>query len=201
MNWFAAKWHKFLNKSWYRKLTDILFIVLFIAILTPNGRVYYQRILLQLGLFNAQLEANPNETYPVNLSRLILTNIQTQETFTGQSFQNKVVFLNFWATWCPPCKAEIPSLTQLYENEKNDSNIVFLFVSSEPRKKLIDFVAKQELKLPIYQLQNLPQELWYSSLPTTIIINKNSELISFHQGMANWDTPEIYEQLKLLKNE
>lgn len=110
------------------------------------------------------------------------------------SFKNKVVVVNFWATWCPPCIAEMPSFEKLYLEYKKD--VVFLFVANDDKDKVENFMEKNKYQIPIYFMTSEnPSELESNSLPTTYIINKSGEIIVEKVGAADWNSNNIHEIL------
>lgn len=85
-------------------------------------------------------------------------------------FRGKVIFLNVWATWCPPCVNEMPSIERLYEQVK-DEGIVFICASAEDRETVRRFVSEHGYKLPIYTFAGEPPEVFRAeAVPTTFII-------------------------------
>jgi len=111
---------------------------------------------------------------------------------------NKVVFMNFWATWCVPCIAEFPSLNDLYKKYKDNDQIVFLFLSYESSGKVKRFMKeKAEFNLPFYnfELKSKPNLFSSSGIPTTIIINTKGEMVLKHTGMAHWDSDNVMKLL------
>jgi len=71
-----------------------------------------------------------------------------------RNFENKVLFINYWATWCNPCLAEMPSMAELYNQYKENNNIVFLYLSKEDADTIIDYIPKNSSleQLPIYKI-------------------------------------------------
>ena len=63
--------------------------------------------------------------------------------FDFETTRKKVVLINFWATWCPPCVAEMPDLQALYDDYKAD--VVFLFVAHDEREKVNDFLKRKDI--------------------------------------------------------
>lgn len=114
--------------------------------------------------------------------------------------EGKVVLINFWATWCPPCVAEMPSLQNLY-NEYGD-RVDFYFVTSEDPEKVTSFMEKKNLDLPIYiQKYEEPKEITTQALPTTYVISKQNEIIIEESGAATWDSKKVKEILNTLLSE
>lgn len=118
-------------------------------------------------------------------------------------FKGKVVVMNFWATWCPPCIIEMPSLDKLAIDLKDNNNIAFMAVEVDMNiKKAEDFMTKNKYALPLYTLNgNLPAELESSSIPMTVILDKNGEIVAKHTGMLDFGAEKIKENLIALSNE
>ena len=110
--------------------------------------------------------------------------------------KGKTAFLNFWATWCPPCVAEMPSLDKLSQKMKNEP-VAFLCVSSEDAKTLKDFMEKKKFSLPIYMFDGeLPSVFKTEGIPASFIVSPKGEIVFKHIGSANWNDPSSSEFLK-----
>jgi len=112
------------------------------------------------------------------------------------TLEGKTVFINIWATWCPPCIAEMPDIQDLYE--KVNHEVVFVMISQdkdfETAKK---FVSKKGFNFPIYQLATpLPGVYYSQSIPTTFVIAPNGKIVSKTTGMAKYDTEGFREFLE-----
>jgi Thiol-disulfide isomerase and thioredoxins len=108
--------------------------------------------------------------------------------------EGKVILINFWATWCPPCVAEMPYLQKLYETYKDE--VDFYFVTSEVRDKLQLFLDKKGYDIPVYiPLEREPDLLENTSLPTTFLISQTGEIIIRKVGAASWNNEAIHELL------
>jgi thiol-disulfide isomerase/thioredoxin len=107
-----------------------------------------------------------------------------------QSYRGKKLFVNLWATWCPPCRAEMPSIEKLYEAaHKENTQFVLLSLDNdfETAKK---YIQANGLKLPIYfPAGDLPELFAVNGIPTTFIFNEAGELIERREGSENYDTP------------
>ncbi len=113
--------------------------------------------------------------------------------------KGKVIFMNFWATWCPPCVAEMPSIDNLHE-EMGDE-VAFVMLSLDKNfDKAISFNEKKDYDLPIYQLAGqLPAMYRSSAIPTTFVIDADGNLALTHKGMADYDTDDFKSFLNSLK--
>ncbi len=116
------------------------------------------------------------------------------------AFKGKVVFVNNWASWCPPCIAEMPSI-QALKNRLKGEDVVFVMVSfDEDPEKSKAFVKKRNFDFDIY----FPGDRYpypTSSIPATFILDRSGAVISEHVGMADYSSDELAEQLKALANE
>src|SRR5690606_9255407 len=111
--------------------------------------------------------------------------------------QNKVAIINIWATWCPPCVAEMPSFQKLYNDYGN--HVDFYFVSNENAEILKRFIEKNNYTFPVHQpLENEPDALSSKVLPTTFVLDKNGKIVVNRTGAANWNSKEFREQLDIL---
>lgn len=121
------------------------------------------------------------------------------QTFNFEQARDKVVFINFWATWCPPCVAEMPSLQILY-NEYGDK-VMFLFVAQDGAEKVTSFIDHKGYDLPVYfSITEAPSLLSAKLLPTTYLLDKNGKIIIAETGAADWNsqkTREILDKLLL----
>jgi thiol-disulfide isomerase/thioredoxin len=115
----------------------------------------------------------------------------------------KAVFLNFWATWCPPCRSEMPSMESLYQRFKG-KGLEFLAVDiMEDRDDVADFVDANKFTFPIAIDSDGRASQNYSTgyVPTTFIIDKNGDVIAIAVGGKDWNTPAVIAAFDaLLKN-
>lgn len=111
-----------------------------------------------------------------------------------ETYKGKVILINNWATWCPPCVAEMPSLQRLYD--KYQDKVVFLFVAHDKPEKVDAFLKKNEMHVPVYyMLTNPPSQLSSNSIPTTFIINKEGEIVVRKTGAADWNSGQVHQIL------
>ncbi|MDH5203286.1 MAG: TlpA family protein disulfide reductase [Nitrospirota bacterium] len=120
-----------------------------------------------------------------------------KELDVGKS-KGKVIFLNFWATWCPPCVAEMSSIQRLYDEIKSEG-IDFICVSDEKRTKVSKFVKEKGFTFPIYTLVgDQPQVLRTRGIPATFIISQDGQVVFKHVGAAKWDHKTSIDFMKKL---
>jgi thiol-disulfide isomerase/thioredoxin len=122
------------------------------------------------------------------------------ERVNMKQFEGKVIFLNFWATWCPPCIAEMPGINNLYKDVKND-NVEFVMLSVDRNfEKAKKFRDSKGFDFEIYAATGpIPQMYSSSSIPTTYVIDANGNLALTHLGMGDFDNKEFKQFLKKLQ--
>lgn len=105
--------------------------------------------------------------------------------------------INFWATWCPPCIAEMPSLQKLYDAYNED--VVFLFITNEPKDVTSEFKSQKAYSFPVYQRRsNAPKPLITKGIPRTVIIDKSGRIVIDKSGAVDWFSSSIREKLEIL---
>jgi peroxiredoxin len=121
-----------------------------------------------------------------------------------KTFKGKIIFLNFWASWCGPCKEEMPSMETLYQQYKG-RDFIFLTISldyggTELVKK---FIEKHGYHFPVLlDPQGRTLDLFeINKLPATIIIDKNGKMIGRAIGSRNWSSPEVFSLIDQMLND
>ncbi|MEO9801603.1 MAG: TlpA disulfide reductase family protein [Reichenbachiella sp.] len=150
---------------------------------------FLQRIILSTGVM--QVEVIDEDKQQIADYNFKLTDERGQVADFSQ-FKGQTVFLNFWATWCPPCVAEMPDIHDLYEKMENE-NVVFVLISQDDNfDKAKNFLERKEYSFPIYQLASpLPKVFASRSIPTTFVISPEGKIIAKRTGMAKYDTEEF----------
>lgn len=108
-------------------------------------------------------------------------------------FKGKTVFINLWATWCPPCRAEMPHIEDMYQKVKDTENLEFLMIALDKEfEKSKKFIDDKEFTFPVVHASyGLNQSLQSESIPTTLVVNPSGEIIFYQEGMSNFDTEEF----------
>jgi len=184
-----------------KNLSNIIFIAFIIFLFTPYGlpvRAYLIKgvSFVTTRVFN--MEIDKNERVNLNSYEWELVGIDG-ERINLNSYKDQVILINFWATWCPPCIAEMPSFEELYKDYKDQ--VVFLFVASDEEAKVKKFITDKGYSFPVYfEMNNRPEEIRSNSLPTTYIINRNGEIVVDKTGAADWNSGKVRDMLdELLK--
>ena len=158
-------------------------------ILIQNKFLKLFNILALLILFSVSATAQVKEGE--NAPNFTLKNLYGKEISLNQ-FRGKHVLINFWATWCGPCKIEMPSLEALYERFK-DRNFVLLAISNDMFGANIvkPFVKAHNINFPVLLDQRLKVSNAFGvvSLPTTFMIDPQGKIIGALFGAEDWATP------------
>ena len=113
--------------------------------------------------------------------------------------KKKLILVNFWATWCPPCIKEIPDLLNLKKKFERDIEIIFVSVDANPTKVIPKFLKKNELdnfQTYIDKKLNLTKELEVKVMPTTLVISKGPYELSRVEGYIDWLNKELLTELE-----
>lgn len=174
---------------------------------------FAHRGLLATGLMNPDVEEisqersneNENKGEAVTMSDPIQADFNFKlidregNTISLEDFKGKVIFMNMWATWCPPCIAEMPSIDKLHE-EMGDEVAFIMLSLDDDFEKAKDFDKRNGYGLPIYAPgSNLPAMYQSSAIPTTYVIDAKGNLVLTHKGMADYSDPEFKKFLNSLK--
>lgn len=172
---------------------SIFFLVLILIVLIPQTRQPLQVFFHKgFALFSPSIE-DENERKSVANYNWKLRD-ENGQTFDFNNAKGKVVVINFWATWCPPCIAEMPSLEKLYHAYNDD--VVFLFVSNENQDIISKFKQKHNYQFKVYSaLTPYPEVFDVSSIPRTFVIDKQGTVVMDKTGAANWYSDKVIATL------
>jgi len=190
---WAEQWHKYRRKKTIWGIAfDFIFTALLISMLFPASRKIVSATIIRYSMFQPRetedliyLKENDYNWYLVDMNG----NRHPFSEFKGQP-----VFLNLWATWCPPCIAEMPSIQRLYD-EYGDK-MAFVLASQEEANTIQAFVKSKGYTFPIYNLAGgMPNVLSSRSIPASFLISSEGKVIMKKQGAAKWDGKKVKQIL------
>ncbi len=172
------------------KLLTLKFILVFIYLISSSSSYAIQ----ELNLKNLVIHKNPKKLEKINFKNV------NNETINLNSFENSLIIINFWATWCAPCIEEMPSLNRLKTNPIfNNLEIIPINVGKDNIAKTKDFYKKlkiNDLKIYFDKDVELAKKFLLRGLPTTVFINKQGEEFARVIGFVNFDDENIIKWLK-----
>lgn len=149
------------------------------------------------GTTPAPLKANPPQALPasqdVRLAQLLA------------QYKGKAVVLNFWATWCEPCREEMPSLARLDRRWQGKGLTVLTVAVADNAKRVEDFLwealpERQTLPVLHDREQTISRAWGARMLPTTLVLDRRHRIVARGLGAIDWDAPAIDKQLQALLN-
>ncbi len=180
--------------EWVKPVVTILIVVVLLKVTGLFAPVVGlgQSAILLTGLFNASASTEDRaKEFDYNFSLQDLGG--TRQDFS--QYRGKVVFLNLWATWCPPCRAEMPSIEGLYQKLKDHDEIVFVMLSvddDDKKDKVQKYISAKAHSFPVFMPSGyLPEQLRVPSIPTTFVISKDGQIVKREVGMRNYDTKKF----------
>lgn len=176
-------------KSW--GLILAFFAFLYFTGLLPVVQGALQSVLLSTGLIKP------------NLERVDLTNQEfdyrgTFQDFDGNTvrlsdYKGKTIFINLWASWCGPCRAEMPHISELYKSVQDQKNLEFLMIGVDNDfQKSKNFIEGKSWSFPaVHASYGLNKSLLSESIPTTLVVNPEGKIVFYQEGMSNFNTDEF----------
>lgn len=176
---------------------NFFLLIILVLMLVPHTR-FPMQVLFNKGLALISSPSLINKESQIKIERY---NWELKD-FNGSSYnletvKGKVVFINFWATWCPPCIAELPSIQALY-NDYSDK-IEFIFISQESPQTIKQFLNKENYTFNVYGYDTKPPVNFdVSTIPRTFLIDKNGTIIFDKIGASNWNSSKVRSTIDLL---
>jgi thiol-disulfide isomerase/thioredoxin len=181
---------------------NVIFIIITaIVFFNADARTLLIRGFMLTGLFNAEVST---ETQKPDLNRLAPAGMtfrkENGELLNLSENKGKVYFINFWATWCPPCRAEMPSINKLASKIEKKDKISFIMVDVDNKmNESVKYMQKNSFNLQVYSsVSPIPEQIFNGTLPTTLIIGPHGNIVFHHTGMADYNTTEMINFLNTL---
>ncbi|MCJ7935652.1 MAG: TlpA family protein disulfide reductase [Chryseobacterium sp.] len=191
-------------KKWIRNngATAILVVLFIVLLINTDARAWLMRQIASTGILNSSIsEPKEKEGGPssARYADLIVRN-EEGAVLSTSALKGKVVFINFWASWCPPCRAEFPSIQEFYNRYSNHPQMVFLTVNLDENPVLgKNYIKEKGFTIPfLTSAGNIPREYFNGSLPTTVVLDKKGEIRLHHSGLADYSKDSFYFQIDAL---
>jgi len=162
-------------------------------------------ILISVLFANHQSQKEQQAVAPAPLIDFSLADLRGEITPISK-WRGKILIINFWATWCPPCLKEIPDFIAL-QNEYADKNVQFIGIAIDTSELVADYLTFIDINYPILMAevegQQLAKQLGnvVNAVPFTIVVNANNEIIYRHPGeLSKTKIRQIIDPLVLKKN-
>lgn len=211
-NKIENKEDKTVTKTWLQYgIFAVIAVILYTTGYHKDVIGFAQRGILATGLLNPKVEQLTAERNPENKNTAAIVPVnpaadlslklldKNGKLVTLEQLKGKAIFMNLWATWCPPCIAEMPSIAKLHE-EMGDEAVFVMISLDDDFEKAKAFTKRKGYELPIYTLAGeLPVMYQSASIPTTYIIDAAGNLALTHKGMADYSNPEFKKFLRSLK--
>lgn len=181
-------------KSWIiKRKGNLIFGIFLLLLIIPATRE-------QMLTFTQRLLAgNPTEIPTKKQHVLPFLNWElidkNEQSVNLKQSKGKIIIINRWATWCLPCRAEMPSFQKLYDKYK--FRVDFYFITNEKETVINKFMQQNNYTFPIYQSASFPHPLLQlSRLPTTFVIGKQGEILIKETGVKDWMAPGFLKYLE-----
>ncbi len=141
----------------------------------------------------------------IKLKRKVKASDFTVQSLNGNTtslsdFRGKVIFLNFWATWCGPCRSEVKDIDSLYKTLKDEDFTVMAIDIQESSKKIVSFMERNDIDFPVYLDSDgmIASQYGVSGIPTTFIIDPDGKIVGWAVGPREWGSMESVELMRSL---
>jgi len=173
-------------------MKTLLKLLLFTTTIYFNPMVYAENIKPPFGIRNYDIGTAPD---------FILQDVDG-ENFALKNTRGRWVFLHFWASWCGPCREEMPAVQRLADTMKDDLTIVMIN-TAEDEDTIFEFLAAIDVELnSLMDVDGLVTEVWKPrGLPTTFLIDPDGKVKYQAIGGREWEKPEYMNFLKQLLNQ
>lgn len=178
-----------MNFKFNRKnISNVIFIIAVLVLLYPPSREWFMGKIA----FSPSIKSE-DKIEQLKSTNWQLKNIKTEEVVNFKDFENKVVFINFWATWCPPCRAEMPMIQDLYNTY--NGKIEFVMVTNENWEKVNTYFTKNSYDLPAFNSLSTPPKNFTetNSIPASYLIDKKGQIRVSKVGAAKWNSNNMID--------
>jgi len=182
-------------KLFKNQWSNIIIAVVILAMIIPGTRKPIQIFVNKLLAFSPSVTSEEKRESIADYNWVLEKNNKDRKEFSDA--KGKVILVNFWATWCPPCIAEMPSFELLYSDYQE--KVEFLFVSNEDHETVRGFLNRKKYSIPAFRpLSEAPEPLKGTTLPTTYLISKTGKIVIMKVGSADWNSESVRKTIDQL---
>lgn len=179
-------------KLFKNQWSNIIIVVVILVLIIPGTRKPIQIFFNKALSFSPSVTSEEDRKTIASYDWSLEKNNRDKENLS--QYEGEVVLINFWATWCPPCIAEMPSFQELYVDYQD--KITFMFVSSEDHETVRGYLNRKNMTLPAYRpLSQPPQPMNGNTLPTTYLLDKQGNIVIQKVGAADWNSQSVRETI------
>jgi thiol-disulfide isomerase/thioredoxin len=185
---------KYLSNKPGKIASDLVFVLLILLLIIPqtrsrvlSGVASIRSMILPLsGKMSGQKLDEPDWNWQ-------LTDLNGN-TINFADLKGETIFLNQWATWCPPCRAEMPSIEKLYK--KMGGSVTFILLTNESLNVVREYLDKHEYTFPVYLGRIGGNKMASRTIPATSIIGPDGEIVVHKSGAYNWYSKKVRKLLE-----
>ena len=163
---------------------------------------YMPKLLMTIALFSflvligctATTKEQEDKLPEALIDRIVLVDLEGNKV-NLDDYKGKTIFLNYWATWCRPCIAEMPDIDEAAQI-LGDEEFIFLAASDEALDKIKNYVAETDYSFKFVKSETSVFDLDIMALPTTMIISRNGEIVYNEVGARKWNSETEIEKLR-----
>jgi thiol-disulfide isomerase/thioredoxin len=186
------------NKNWLSAsniFSAALIVFTIVMVISPQVKGWTIQSLMKIGLFQPRID-KMQEIQSETLPNMSFKN-KDGKTVDLASLKGKVVFINFWATWCAPCIAEMPSINALQERFGDNDDIVFLMVDVDGNdEKSAKFMKEHQFDLNVFKAASAIAPVFtQGTIPTTVILDREGKMVFRQEGAADYNSRELVDLL------
>ena len=182
-------------KFYWKWLTNILLVAIIVIMFVPSWRLWFSSNMQKL--FMGRTELSKSMSIPLDFSQETWAIFdQNQQMHSFGDFKGKPIVLNFWATWCPGCRAELPQIKNLKSQFQDE--VHFISISNEPYDVIKASGEYETHGDFIYFSPVFSTQFDFDAYPTTFIIDSDFNIVSKIVGASKLDSDENIKFLKEL---